>query len=233
MNKKKIISFAFCLVMPIYSFASSSSEDSWRKRVFSHIYKTKHWWDGQSYSGPGSSLRSTSTLRELLPSILKALNVKTLLDAGCGDFNWMKELELPVDYYVGVDIVSDLIQKNRELFSSERYLFFCVDIVRDLLPQVDVILCRDCLAHLSYEDITKTIQNFKKTGSRYLLATDYSRTKENVDIRTGSFYAINLRIAPYNFPEPLMMFIECSAEANMYNLGKRLCLWSLDDISID
>lgn len=208
--------------------------DKWRKTVFSHIHQTNHWGNGESLSGPGSSIASTKVIRGLLPSILRILNINVLLDAGCGDLNWLHELHLPLKTYIGIDIVANLIEKNRKIYGNDTRFFFCLDVVKDPLPCVDAILCRDCLAHLSYQDITDAIKNFKETGSTYLLATDFPQMQKNdAAIKTGDFRPVNLRVAPYNFPEPLMSFVELSAEGKMKRWGKRLSVWRLDGITVD
>jgi len=237
MNKKLffLLNISFlCLLSNAQQEEEMPKGDEWRKKAFNYIYHKKHWWDGESFSGPGSSLAVTSTLRLLLPSIVKAIGAQSMLDAGCGDFNWMKELDLELDLYIGVDIVPALIKHNRAEHGQEGRVFFCLDVVKDPLPQVDVILCRDCLAHLSYEDIDDALRNFKRSGAKYLLASDFPHMKKNdAPMKTGDFRPVNLRVAPYLFPEPIMSFSELDAEYKMKRWGKRLSLWLLDDIVLD
>jgi chemotaxis methyl-accepting protein methylase len=83
-----------------------------------------------------------------------------------------------------------------------------LDISKDTLPSVDVILCRDCLIHFSLEDIDATIKNFKRSKSKYLLATNHIDVKKNVEIRTGEWRSVNLQLPPFNFPAPLKLIIE-------------------------
>jgi len=207
----------------------------WRKKVFSYIYDTKHWWDGESFSGPGSSLSSTSTIRLLLPVILKAIGARTLLDAGCGDFHWMEQLinEFDLDLYLGVDIVQEIIEENQKKYGNEHVIFMNLDIAEDPLFGADVIMCRDVLAHLSYEDINKVLRNFKKSGAKYLLASSYSLVKRNnVEMISGNCRSVNLHLAPFNFPEPLISVMELSSEEKMVQHGKRICLWRIADLPI-
>ncbi len=244
MNIKKgmllaLISLSGCFLM--YACATLEIIDDgrgprWRKRVFSYIYDSKHWWDGESFSGPGSSLSSTSTIRSLLPAILKAVGARTLLDAGCGDFNWMKELivEFDLDLYLGVDIVQEVIDENQKRYASEHIAFMNLDIVEDPLLNVDVIMCRDVLAHLSYEDINKVLRNFKKSGAKYLLASSYSLIRENnLEMMSGNFRSVNLCLSPFKFPEPLISVMEFSSEEKMVQYGKRICLWRIADLPIN
>jgi len=176
---------------------------------------------------------STHVIRQVLPAIVRAINARVFLDAACGDFNWMKELDLGVERYIGSDIVADLIAENQRKYGDRIREFRCLDIVKDALPRSDVVLCRDCLAHLSYEDIVAAIGNIKASGATYLLASTFPRMIENnLDIRTGDFRPVNLQAAPFNFPVPIMYFEEVSAEDNMVYWKKTLCLWRLTDIVV-
>jgi hypothetical protein len=82
------------------------------KDIFTNIYKHNLWESRESVSGPGSSLAQTRTIIKQLSLLIKQLQVKTLLDAPCGDFHWMKEVNPEIDLYIGVDIVSELIEEN-------------------------------------------------------------------------------------------------------------------------
>ena len=182
-----------------------------RKRmegIFSFIYKHNLWENEESVSGRGSTLARTTVIRKEIPSLFKELNVHSLLDAPCGDFNWMRQIELELEMYIGVDVVPELIFRNNEMFASPTKKFILLDISKDTLPSVDVILCRDCLIHFSLEDIDATIKNFKRSKSKYLLATNHIDVKKNVEIRTGEWRSVNLQLPPFNFPAPLKLIIE-------------------------
>src|SRR5439155_1645639 len=126
----------------------------------------------------------------------------------CGDFNWMQHLNLgPVDY-IGADIVAALIEENRRMFGSERRKFLVANVIKDTLPAVDLILCRDCLMHLSNEDVVKAIRNLKRSGAMYLLTTTYTARGENAAILTGQWRAVNLELPPFGFPAPLRLINE-------------------------
>ncbi len=204
--------------------------------VFTHIYNTQAWPGKESHSGPGSTLKETAAIRKRIPALLREFNIKTLLDAPCGDFNWMQHVDLSyLDRYIGLDIVSDLIQKNKQNYENETHLFMCANIVADPLPQVDIILCRDCLVHLKFQDILKTLQNMKKSGSVYLLNTTFPQTKLNQDLNNRSlkkkvpWRPLNLQQPPFNFPEPLVLIKEECKHDKQYP-DKSLGLWKIEDI---
>ena len=206
-----------------YKFKSSKS-------IFSEIYHNNSWNAQNSVSGPGSELPVTSVIIEEIPFIIKETNAKILLDAPCGDFHWMKETKLDLDKYIGVDIVPEIIANNQQKYSNETRTFINLDIIKDRLPQADMILCRDCLVHLSFKDVFTTIKNFKESNSKYLLTTTFPELRENRNIDTGLWRPINLQIKPFSFPNPIKLINEKFSENGKYT-DKSLGLWKLEDIS--
>lgn len=200
--------------------------------VFSEIFEQRTWGDDESVSGPGSTLARTATFRDEIALLLKSLSANTLLDAGCGDFNWLKETQLGAVRYFGVDVVPKLIAHNQQAFGNDTRTFLNLDMTRDSLPRADVILCRDALVHFSLSDIRSALQNFKRSESTYLLATTFAELGKNTEIVTGSWRPINLQLAPFSFPEPLQVIDEkCEHSGGIYR-DKRLSLWRLADIAV-
>ncbi len=199
--------------------------------VFEKIYFKNIWGSKESVSGRGSEIHHTKTLLKRLNRLIKDLKVKSMLDSPCGDFNWMLNLEKTGINYSGMDIVDDLITSLQEKYRHTPGLTFRVgNIIDDELPEVDLIFCRDCLVHFSFEDIQKTLSNFKKSGSRYLLTTTYIHRGVNFDIRTGGWRAINLEKPPFNFPKPIKVISEDNLDDfGMYH-DKCMGLWDLSNI---
>jgi len=125
--------------------------------------------------------------------------------------------------YIGVDIVQDMISRNNARFGNANTRFLDLDITNDIVLTVDLILCRQCLFHLSFSEIRAALLNFKASMSMYLLTTHHPNTKENVDVVTGSCRALNWTRPPFNFPDPLASIGEDYS-------GQCLALWRLDDI---
>jgi SAM-dependent methyltransferase len=200
------------------------------KDIFADIYTRWAWGSGESVSGPGSGLERTSAFRTELAALLRRLNAKTLLDAGCGDFNWMKETDRDLEHYIGIDVVPALIAENQRKYASLTRTFLERNIAQDELPKADVILCRDCIVHFSFDDIAATLRNFKQSGSSYLLTTTFIEWPSNADIPTGGWRQLNLEKAPFNFPPPLALVDEkCHHTGGIY-ADKRFALWPLSDI---
>src|SRR5437764_15490243 len=109
------------------------------ERVFSAIYNRNHGCEGETISGPGSTVLATERLRAELPKLLQELEIKTLVDAGCGDRNWIRRLDYSFDKYVGIDVVAEIINQLTEVQESVDCYFQRANIVTDVLPQGDAV----------------------------------------------------------------------------------------------
>ena len=136
---------------------------------FSEIYRRNAWGSSESASGSGSTLDMTSSIRSLLPELFSKYEIASIFDAPCGDFNWMREVDLNGISYIGGDIVEHLVDDLNSKFSSKTIVFVHTDITIDSFPKSDLVLNRDCLFHLSYEDISLTLNNFLNSGGEVLL----------------------------------------------------------------
>jgi|688.fasta_scaffold255775_3 hypothetical protein len=214
-NKPKIYQFLTILYRLFKSYTYNkehflAGETENEKNVFKNIYTSNYWGSHESISGGGSTLATTKDLRIQLPRIINKYNIKSMLDLPCGDFNWMKEVSLNCEYY-GADIVEEIIEFNQQ-FTRSNVRFIKLDAVNEKIPEFDLIFCKDFLQHLSFSDANKVIENFKKSGSKFLLVTSYPLTLRNYDIKNGDFRALNLLISPYNFENPLEKISESYTE---------------------
>jgi len=203
-----------------------------RKSVFTDRFRNNGFAGRESISGRGSDLVQTEIIRKEIPLLVQEVDAKSFLDAPCGDFFWMKETELGVAKYTGVDIVPDLIEQNRKQYGNETREFMVLDIVKDRVPRADIILCRDCLVHLSHKDIRSVLRNFKRSGSTYILTTTFTGCHENKDVSPVGWRPINLQRPPYNFRKPLKQINEnCTLDGGKHT-DKCLGLWKLDSIDL-
>jgi len=201
------------------------------RRTFGEIYRHDRWRiGGESASGPGSSLARTAELRPALAALLTRLGARSLLDAGCGDFNWMRAAELPVSRYIGVDVVPGVVARVRELHGGRGRRFLCRDVTFDRLPRVDVVLCRDCLIHFPDGDVHRAVANFRRSGSTWLLATTFESRPVNEPVVLGDWRTVNLEAPPFGFPPPELALDDIPAQHGDAYLDKRLGLWRLADL---
>ena len=104
----------------------------------------------------------------------------------------MKSVDFHNVSYTGYDIVSDIINRNNKDFSNEIIKFFELNIILNVPRKCDLIFCRDGLVHFSNKDVVKTLQNFKKSNSKYLLTTTFPFEKNNKWIRLKCLLILKL-----------------------------------------
>lgn len=198
------------------------------KSIFSRIYKNKLWGELPTVSGPGSVLEQTYEVRKHLPLIFEKYKIKTMADAPCGDFFWMKEVNLAQIDYIGIDVVDELILMNKKMHESAKIKFMQADIISDSLPLVDLVLCRDMMIHLPNALVLKALANIKKSGARYLLATTFDHITENRDIKIAEWRPLNLQKKPFNLPEPVLKINERCTLNDPAAAYKYLALWQIN-----
>ena len=213
----------FPFLAPVWRRISTKSP----ARVFTEIYHQRRWGDEQSLSGPGSSVEESASVRAALPLLVKELKCRSLLDIPCGDFFWMRMVDLDTQY-IGGDIVGELIKKNKRNYGDAKRSFVRLDLIKDRLPRADLVICRDCLIHLSYAHALRALSNIKRSGATHLLASTYTARKTNRNIQTGGWRPINLQLPPYDLPKPMKLIDEhCPLEDYR---DKSLGLWRTAEI---
>ena len=139
-------------------------------------------------------------------------------------------MELERCRYIGADIVEELVLSNSRNYGG-RLREFCVrDLTQDRLPTSDLVLCRDCLIHLSFRDINKALANIKASGSKYLLTTTFTDRPANLNTITGGFRPLNLQIAPFDFPNPICVINEGYELEGGTARDKSLGFWRIDEL---
>lgn len=184
--------------------------------------------------GPGSDgqkVKQAGTI-DFINSVINKYNIKTINDCPCGLFeNWMYMVDLADVTYVGYDINDLAIKRNKEV--NPNYSFIEFDLVNEILPTADLIICRDCFFHLPNIFVTKALANFYNSGSRYLLATEHRWVKNNTDLtaaeleREAGYRNINIEIAPYNMGEPIAVHTE-ELWATREGGNRHLSLWKIN-----
>jgi len=201
-----------------------------KESVFTSIWRNNYWGNAESLSGPGSTLVQTEGLRKKIPEILREYEVKTIFDAPCGDLNWMSSLLEDASFkYIGGDIVKDIVDKNDLNFGKDNIDFIQFDITADPFPEADLWLCRAALYHLSNSDIVLSLERFLESNVKYILTSNCITDDEHVnkDIVTGDYRALNLMLAPFNFPTEVLWEVDDYVYPHP---PIKICLWSRDQI---
>jgi hypothetical protein len=200
--------------------------------IFAKVYETNFWGSPDSHSGTGSDLVQTAEICKRIPDVVAHFGIRSMLDIPCGDFHWMKEVDLEIDY-IGADVVEELMRRNQELFNTPLRRFIVCDITKDPLPRVDLVLCRDLLVHLSFRDAFMALRNLSLSGSKYLLTTTFKERSRNFDIpTTGKWRPLNLELEPFKFGDPLSLINEKCTEGNGSWSDKSLGLWRIADLQL-
>ena len=180
------------------------------KDAMEQIYRMNLWGgnDSDFYSGAGShDSEIVNPYIEIFKSFLSSFtNPITLCDLGCGDFNVGKELVRYTKKYVAVDIVADLIKRNKANFKEDNLEFQCIDIAEDNLPSGDCAVIRQVLQHLSNSEVQKIVT--KLSDFKYIILTEHLPEGDyipNKDILSGQGIRLNiasgidLLAPPFNF----------------------------------
>ena len=164
--------------------------------VFEEIYERNLWGFG---SGHGSLPSVTKGYRAYLQQFMELNNVKSVVDYGCGDWQFSKYVDWSNIDYTGVEVVKSLVDANNKQYSSDNISFMQSPADPAKLPKADLLIVKDVLQHLSRQDITRFID---RALSKYTFALITSNVIPadivNMDIKTGEFRPLDLRLPPFN-----------------------------------
>lgn len=188
-----------------------------KRLVFNSIYKSKHWVQNSSnlpnefvsISGHGSNINTTqhAMLVENFIKVIEKFKIKSILDIPCGDFLWIKNIIAQKNLrYLGVDIVSSLIEQNNYRYKSKNIDFETCDII-NFVPNknFDLLIIRDLFLHVTNSDIKKILNQIKTLDIKYVALNSYNNL-ENEDVVIGKHRKINLLIKPFNLKKPILQF---------------------------
>jgi len=185
--------------------------------------------EGGSKSGTGSSLEATVNIRESLQGFLKKYDVRSMLDIPCGDFYWMSKMDLAGIKYIGADIVPEIVHDNRKHYSQPCVCFEVLNLISDQLPACDLIFSRDCLVHLTNEQIEAVIENVRRSGAKYFAMTTYEDGDNSMSGHVDRWRPLDLTKPPFNLPHP-MEALDDSWPRNPVDQYKRIGVWRVTDL---
>jgi len=188
---------------------------------FATIYYQGLWGTRESRSGAGSVRDSLWVMIAgvAIAEVVRDHGIRSISDIPCGDFNWMPDVLATLGdvRYVGFDIVNSVVRRNRKRRPDVE--FHALDITADVPPATDLIFCKDLMNHLSDPDVRRAITNMRRSGSKFLLASN-NCVDENVPLSQsrGGSRLIDITAPPFNYPRPL------------WSLSDYMSLWRLDDL---
>jgi hypothetical protein len=143
----------------------------------------------------------------------------------------MKEVKFPGEMkYIGGEISSTAVGNNNNTYADPNRSFVKFDITRDKFPAADVWFCRDCMFHLSFKDIFKSLHNFVNSSIPWAFLTTHINAGGlvNSDIETGAYRGLDLYAAPFDFPRDIAFWI---ADYIFPHAKREMCLWSREQIA--
>ena len=159
----------------------------------------------ETYSGPGSLLQNTGNLINELNIFNKEYNIKSIVDIPCGDFNYMKEVNLNGVIYQGFDISKNAINLNL-IYKSDNISFNVLDATKSDINYADLIICKDLFLHLSFKDINLILSKIK---CKYFAVSRYNNgINKNIDKESGlSARDLDISNPPFNFNKKIIKTI--------------------------
>jgi hypothetical protein len=192
---------------------------------FAGIVSSGTWGSEETPCGPGSTIEACRAILKALPEWIGKHGIRSIADAGCGDFHWMSQIDLAGIEYDGYDIVKELILENRRRHSKPNVRFHHVDILIPL-PAVDLVLCKDVLGHLPTDLALAALRSIFASGSRFLAATTHVgwQAGYRVGMTVGGFSPLDLEQFPFSMESPLEAV---DVPARPGNPRKLFALWRL------
>jgi hypothetical protein len=172
-------------------------------------FEGRSWAQGgrNPRSGRGSNMRSTKGIRETLPRLFDTYKVKTFLNAPYGNWFWMQHVDLTRIKYIVGDVSQSLVEEISAEHASSGVSFRHIDVISDPLPKADMMMCRDCLFHLSHDVRWSFYKNFVKSKVPYLLST-VNYNAANKDLMTPGWEPHNPFLPPFEIATPLEYVLE-------------------------
>ena len=200
--------------------------------LFTRIYQSNEWGgaDEDFYSGPGSSPEAAKPYTDAVRRFITEQGIRSVVDAGCGDFRVGQVIARSVARYVGVDVVEPLIVRNRRLFGGPDISFMVGTLAEDDLPDADLCLVREVFQHLSNGEIVSALARLRKY--RYVIITDHqpapgrkfipNRDKPHGrDIRLYDGSALVLDQPPFNV-KGIDVFLDVASPNTLLDPDERL-----------
>ena len=122
---------------------------------------------------------------------LKCRGAQTVAEIGCGDWSVTEKLELgQFKSYLGIDIVPDIVEANKERFERGSVAFKCQDVVDEDLPSYDIVIVKDVLQHLSNSSVFKVINRLKEACDYLIVTNDVKKERAVKSLKIFKMWAM-------------------------------------------
>jgi SAM-dependent methyltransferase len=174
------------------------------KAAFEKIYRDADWGTndkGVGNSGTGSTVAATDLYRRYLETFMKDHNIKSVVDAGCGDWEFSQKIDWTGIDYKGYDIVAAVVEGNKQKHAKPNVQFFVGNIVEDDLPAADLLVSKHVLQHIPNGDVQKFLHKQLKKYKHVILTNGVNAINlsgANTDIQPGGYRELDITRPPFN-----------------------------------
>jgi SAM-dependent methyltransferase len=199
MKKRLLMAVGLAAALAVSYFVIDAVNERRLSGTFNRIYADGTWGRdvaGRGTSGTGSTLAITEQYRAYIEDFIKTHDVRSVVDAGCGDWGFSSAIEWGEASYLGVDIASDVIATVRRRHESDKIRFQVGDITDDL-PAADLLISKDVLQHLSNSMVGRFISNNLRPGKYKWVILTNDRGSGNPDVASGGYRTIDLAAPPF------------------------------------
>ena len=188
--------------------------------LFDVVYETNYWGSG---SGSGSNENLCRDYVAFLQEFFKAHNITSIVDAGCGDWQFSKNIDFSGITYQGFDVASFVINANTPRYSKDNISFHLYDGDFSKLPSADLLICKDVLQHLPIAKIKEFITILPRF--KYALITNDIGTNNNTEILPTQGRTLDLREDPFYLDCSIVFEIQENCPKSWGIKSKPVMLW--------
>ena len=176
------------------------SEEQSAGEAFSNVYSTDHWDGG---SGVGSQSELNDEYRSLVQALVGACDIASVVDAGCGDWQFSQLIDWSSVRYRGFDVVNSVVDANKQRFTKDGVQFEQLDFSREPLPKADLLLCKDVLQHWPVDSVSQFLQRNLRRFRYALITNDVwsvhsPDANHNADITFGEWRTLDIQHPPFS-----------------------------------
>jgi SAM-dependent methyltransferase len=165
--------------------------------AFESIYDKDEWGAG---SGPGSHPYFTIEYRALIQRFISLNDIGSIVDIGCGDWQFSRFIDFGRADYLGFDVVRSVVERNQTMYASNNIKFDMMPDNVDMVPSGDLLILKDVLQHLPNHDVFDILNSVIKRFQFVLITNSYEKidTAQNIDLPNhGAFRCLDLTAKPY------------------------------------
>ncbi len=136
--------------------------------------------------------------------------VKTVLDIGCGDWQFSRYMDWSAVEYEGLDCVAQVIETNQKQFTQDNVHFRLHDVLTnpELIPAADLYLLKDVIQHWPTADILRCLPNLLPKCKHLIVTNCRGQRSDDSDCILGGWRQLSMSKPPLKdfTPELLLTF---------------------------